>query len=102
MVNLAKAKGLDAQRTAQLQAATRPGDPDVTLHDWPGLHVEVKRDERMSVDAMVRQARDETPLGARPIVAYRRNGQEWAAVVPLSLFFDLLASVLNLTRESRP
>lgn len=92
VVNTARRHGLRADRTAQLQAnAVREvGEPDVKLHDFPGLHVEVKHDERMSVDAMVRQATEDA--GAKsPIVVWRRNRKPWRADVPLDLLLDLLA-----------
>src|SRR4051794_13106410 len=84
VVRLAGAFGLTAQRTAALQAAGKriPGAADVTIAELPGLHLEVKRDERLSVDRMVDQA--EADAGDRePVVVYRRNGQPWRAVVPL-------------------
>jgi Holliday junction resolvase len=50
-------------------------------HDVPGVHFEVKRDEHLSVDAMVRQAERDAPAGRVPVVAYRRNFQPWRVVV---------------------
>jgi hypothetical protein len=50
----------------------------------------VKRDERMSVDAMVRQAEADAPEGHTPVVAWRRNNRPWSAVVPLPFLLELL------------
>lgn len=97
-VRVARSHELDAVRTAQLQAGRVPGAPDVTIRLWPELHVEVKRDERMSVDAMVRQAQAEAaayPGEARvPVVAWRRNGtgpNGWRIDAPASWLLPILA-----------
>jgi hypothetical protein len=65
---------------------------DVALLDVPELHLEVKHNETMSVDAMVRQAvRD---CGARvPAVVWKRNRGEWRIDLPARWFFDLLGRV---------
>lgn len=96
VVNVAKAHGLRAERTAQLQSNRESGFPDVTLNEFPHIHMEVKRDERLSVDAMVRQAReDAAPAKRIPVVVYRRNKGEWCAVVPLGWFFNLIRNGLG-------
>lgn len=106
VVALANGSGLSARRTAPLQAAGQL-DPalnvgDVLIIQFPLLHIEVKRDERMSVDAMCRQAEAEAPEGHKPVVAYRRNNRPWSAVVPLSHYLELLgvsAAVRELMTE---
>ena len=91
VVKLAKLYGLEAERTAALQAGLT-GHGDVTLTQHTDYHVEVKRDERLSVDAMLRQAYKDAD-GKVPVLAYRRNKQSWNAVVPLADFFRLLSSL---------
>lgn len=41
------------------------------------LHVEVKRQERGFRASWAKQARDEAPPGAIPVVIYRRSRQPW-------------------------
>lgn len=94
--------GLSARRTAPLQAAGKL-DPalkvgDIQIAQFPTLHIEVKRDERKSVDAMVRQAEADAPEGHTPVVVYRRNNRPWSAVVPLSYLLDLLLRADELER----
>lgn len=96
VVNLAKAAGLEAIRTAPLQTARANGAADVQLSDFPHLHVEVKRDERMSVDAMIRQAEGDMSEGHTPVVAWRRNNRPWYVAVPLPVLMELLATALQL------
>ena len=92
VVALAREHDLEADRTAALQAGGVPGAADVRLRAFPGLHVEVKRDQRLSVDAMVRQAEEEAPEGATPVVAWRRDGMKWRADVPLGHYLALLSA----------
>lgn len=96
VVNLAKAHGLEARRTAPLQSARTNSAADVQIDDFDHLHIEVKRDERMSVDAMCRQAEGDAPAGHTPVVAWRRNNGPWRVVVPLSEWLDLLTDSREL------
>jgi Holliday junction resolvase len=89
-----------AIRTAQLQANRQSGAPDVLLFDFPDLHIEVKRDERMSVDAMVRQAATDATDAGRggvPMVFWRRNKGEWRADVPLPWLLNVLKHLPKAT-----
>jgi Holliday junction resolvase len=102
--SVAREYDLEAERTAQLQAGRRvEGSPDVTLYDHPQLHVEVKRDERMSVDRMVRQSVEDASKyrgDARvPLVAWRRNGtgrKGWRIDCPAAHYLGLLSEVERL------
>jgi hypothetical protein len=95
VVHIAIEHDLRAERTAQLQAGLT-GHADVALLDYSGYHIEVKRDERMSVDAMVRQAYKDCDWKI-PVVAWRRNQRgpnkdiPWMAALPLCYLFDLIA-----------
>lgn len=93
VVNVAKAAGVPALRTAQLQAGSGHEAADVLLVPFPELHLEVKRDERLSVDRMVAQADRDAPTGRTPVVVYRRNMEAWRAVVPFVFFLGLLQAV---------
>lgn len=53
----------------------------------PLLHVEVKRQERLRMPEWVRQAKQDAPRGAVPLVAYRQNRGEWRVDIALA---DLL------------
>ena len=88
LVNLLKGMEVRAMRTAPLQTGQKV--PDVTLLDWPEAWVEVKRDERLSVDAMIRQAEADAPEGHTPIVAFRRNQRPWSVVLPLPAFVEMI------------
>ena len=50
----------------------------------PGVHIECKRSEKLSLYPAMAQAERDAKDGAVPIVCHRRNRQEWLAVVRLS------------------
>jgi Holliday junction resolvase len=94
-----EAAGVPARRTAGLQAGERVegldvADADATLA-VAGVHIEVKRCERIELPAWLRQAEADAPEGAEPVVAFRRNREPWRAVVRL----DYLARLMSATRE---
>jgi len=84
--------GCEARRGQQFAGGT--DSPDVT-HSIHGVHVEVKRTEKLRLYHAVEQATDEGG-GKIPLVLHKANRKPWLAIVPLD---DLpaLATVLYLT-----
>ncbi len=78
-------KGYDTYRTQQYCGAA--GDADVT--GLEGLHVEVKRVERLYVHDAMKQAISDAATGTMPIVAHRRNHQPWLITMEADAFFTL-------------
>lgn len=66
-----------------------PDSPDLA-HDWPWLHLEVKRRERFSLYTSLDQASAECPDGATPAVLHRRNNRPWVLVVELDRLPELV------------
>lgn len=100
VVNLFEAAGLSAYRSAALQAGEVEGAADVTVRDFPELHVESKRCERYELPAWQRQA-DKAAGEDVPVIFYRRNGssrkpEPWRAVVPGEWLAALLSEVAEL------
>ena len=61
--------------------------PDLT--GLPGVHIEVKRVERLNIlDAMLQAVRD-APSGVIPIVAHRRNNCPWLVTMRAEDWFAL-------------
>ena len=77
--------GYDCRRGQQYCGAN--GDADVV--GMPGLHLEVKRTERLDLYSALSQAKADAREGEIPIVAHRRNDCEWVMIVPLSGFMEL-------------
>ena len=62
---------------------------DVVCPETPDLHYEVKRGERIDVYGAVEQAQRD--CGSKyPVVAWRRNGQDWLVILPAETFARLL------------
>ena len=82
-----------AYRTQQYSGAG-PDSSDVTCPELPGIHWEVKRVEAGSPYVWMEQAiRDAHQSGTIPIVAHKRNGREWLAVLRME-------DMLSLIRET--
>lgn len=90
VVKLLRQRGFKAQRTAQLQSGKVVDStaPDVTC--VPGVHLEVKRQERILVEEWCRQAEGDCGENV-PVVVWRRSAQPWRVTLPLSDYLDLLA-----------
>ena len=80
--------GWAARRGQQFSGS--PDSPDVVT-DIPGVQFEVKRVEKGSIYPWLKQAiRDSGLTGKMPIVAHRRNGEAWIAILPMIDLMELL------------
>lgn len=78
--------GYDVRRTAQYCGKTGEAADVVGL---PGIHVEVKRVERLELySAMFQAIRDSRP-GEKPIVAHKRNNEIWYITMRADDWFEL-------------
>ena len=73
-----------------------PESPDLT-GDVPGLHVEVKRTERLRIWEAVGQARADASIDQVPIVMHRASRKPWVVIVEA----DLLIRLLDVVDEAR-
>lgn len=63
------------------------GDADVV--GLPGIHMEVKRVERLNLsDAMAQSVRDARP-GEKPAVFHRKNHEKWLVTIRLEDFMEI-------------
>lgn len=80
---LCRRHGIAARRGQQYSG--EGGDDVVGL---PGIHVEVKRVERLNLwEAMAQAIRDSH--GDKPIVAHRKNGAGWLVTMPAEDWLEL-------------
>lgn len=75
----------DARRGQQFSGAN--GDPDVV--GLPGIHLEVKRVERLNIDNAMEQSQSDARDGEIPVVVHRKNGKKWLVTVTLDDFMKL-------------
>lgn len=66
--------------------------PDVVVPGLEELHLECKRVEAGSLYKWLAQAKRDAAAGKIPVVAHRKNREEWVAILPLS---DLLTLMLG-------
>lgn len=74
----------DAHRSAQCRGNSKDGEADVA--GTPGIHVEVKRVEKLNLEnAMQQSIRDsELQKDGIPVVIHRKNGAEWLVTMRFS------------------
>lgn len=75
----------EARRSEQY--CGKAGDADII--GLPGIHIECKRVERLSVYKALDQAREERKEDTLPIVAHRKNHEEWIIIQPLKDWIEL-------------
>jgi len=76
--------GLNARRGVQYSGS--PDSPDVV--GWEGVHVEVKRTEKLSLHSALAQAKRDCGSNV-PIVAHRRNRSEWIFILEAKDLIEL-------------
>jgi Holliday junction resolvase len=88
---LLKVLGLEARRGQQFSGGT--DSPDVVCPSFTGVHFEVKRVEAGNPYIWYDQAKRDG-VGKIPVVAHRKNGEQWLAILDMNDLLDLL-----ITRE---
>ena len=80
-------QGYECRRTAQYCGNTGDASDVVGL---PGVHIEVKRVERLNIeDAMSQAIRDSSKSEKLPIVAHRKNHCEWLVTMRAEDWFQI-------------
>lgn len=89
-------RNLGVQARRGVQFAGGPESPDV-VSDLP-VHWECKRSETFQPYEALAQAASEAPGGVTPVVAHRRNGKPWIAVLDLSAFVRIVQGAVRPNR----
>lgn len=79
-----RANGYDCRRGQQYSGVE--GEDVVGL---PGIHQEVKRVERLNIEEAMTQSRRDAKDGEIPIVAFRRNRENWKVCMDVESFFTI-------------
>lgn len=83
-----KEHGYDARRSVQYNGKEEEGQAD--LLGLPGIHIECKRTEKLSLYDAVNQAkRDSKGKNQIPAVFHRRNKCEWLVIMTLDDFMEI-------------
>ena len=83
--------GIEVRRGVQYCGGA--GSPDVVA-DIPGVHIEVKRCERLSLYPAMKQAIKDAG-DKLPVVFHRQNREEWVAIVRLNDLPELVECFSN-------
>ena len=73
--------------------------PDI--HCAGDIHIEVKRRERFSIPAALRQSRNDAKQGQVPVVAHRPNRCSWMVTVELADLPRLARAVMAITQTTK-
>lgn len=90
---LTRCLGVEARRGQQFSGS--PDSPDI-VHSVPGVHIECKRTEKLSLYAAMAQAKYDAGDKV-PTVMHRRNREEWLVVVPLERLLELAERLREAT-----
>ena len=77
--------GFDVRRSVQYNG--REGAAD--LVGAPGLHIEVKRVERLNIETAVKQMERDADPGRIKTLFHRKNGGEWLVTMTAEDFFEV-------------
>lgn len=91
IVRMLREYGYDCRRGQQYCGAN--GDADVV--GLPGLHLEIKRVERLNVENALRQAEADAKAGEIPVVMHRANREEWKVTMRLDDFMRQFCKALD-------
>lgn len=83
---LCRSHGYDTRRTAQYCGNTGEAADILGL---PGIHVEVKRVERLNIEDAMSQAKAEAKPDELPAVFHRKNRREWLVTMRAEDWFGL-------------
>lgn len=65
-------------------------EPDVIVFDLPWLHIEVKRHEKITMPAWMKQSEEACKDGQHPCVIFRQSRRNWWIAFPLDVALNLL------------
>ena len=85
LANILKTYGYNARRGQQYCGVS--GDADVI--GLPGIHIEVKRVEKLNIDNAVDQSCNDASIGELPIVLHRKNRRPWLVTMTFIDWMEL-------------
>ena len=86
----------DARRGQQFSGS---GDSPDVIHSVPGIHLEVKRSEKLRIWVAMDQANNDCPVDKKPVVMHRKNNREWLAIQSFRHFMETQQELEELRRK---
>lgn len=84
VAHLLKEYGYDARRGQQFSGIN--GDADVV--GLPGIHIEVKRVEKLNIDNAMAQSIRDARDGEKPAVFHRKDRKQWLVTMPFTEWIE--------------
>lgn len=98
--SLLRSHGMDARRAQQFKGTADSADLECPTLEALGLHLEVKRQEKMHLWGWMDQCLADVGEGQKPLILYRPNGKPWVAIM---LAEDFLGTLNRLgVRDDEP
>lgn len=91
IAHILQERGYDARRSQQFCGSN--GDADVV--GLPGVHIEVKRTESLSLYKALEQSKNDARDNEIPVVFHRKNHQKWVAIMELENFLNMYEEARN-------
>lgn len=89
--------GYDARRGQQYSGSN--GDPDVV--GLPGIHLEVKRVEKLNLNNAMAQSIRDAREGEKPIVMHRTNREPWKITMLFEDFIEMYQKLEEFEKNAR-
>ena len=84
-VHALKEYGYDVRRGQQFSGAN--GDADVV--GLPGIHLEIKRVEKLNIENAMAQSIRDARIGELPVLMHRKNRGMWLMTMPFTLWMEM-------------
>ena len=85
IAKILRSYGYEARRSVQYSGAN--GDADVV--GVPGVHLEIKRVEKLNIDNAMEQSIRDALEDETPVVMHRKNGKKWLVTMRLDDWMKL-------------
>ena len=87
LVHWLKERGHEARRGQQYAGGT--DSPDVICETLPGVHIEVKRTEKLNLYAALSQSQFDSLGQCIPTVWHRKNNRDWVVILSAEKFLEI-------------
>ena len=96
--NFLKERGIEARRGQQFKGT--PDSPDI-ISELDDIHWEVKRVEKLYLYDSLKKAIGDAGDDQKPVVAYRKNREEWVCILRADDFLNIVKNRRNKNDKNK-